>query len=197
MISPDGGATWYGRDGAISYTSFPILAGDDGPGWQLLDSSEYNSRGNTCRNDANWLANVYVQDGHLFFIYRHQGSNALYRRVTPTWTGSGYTMANDVGPITVGVGDGNEGAFFSGYGTAGFSDIPDGRYSQRERHTTVSSANEGKTWRRYATGPTTSTYVYATSGAHELGPGGSIIGAFTDQIGRDGEHSKVYFIHNP
>ena len=31
LISPDGGATWYGREGAIPYTSFPILAGDDGP----------------------------------------------------------------------------------------------------------------------------------------------------------------------
>ena len=197
LISADGGATWYGRDGAIPYASFPILAGDDGQGWQLLDSSEYKSSGNTCRNDANWLANVYIQDGHLCFIYRHQGSNALYRRVTPTWTGSGYTMANDVGPITVGVGDGNEGAFFSGYGTAGSRIFLTGATRSGKGTTTVSSANEGKTWRRYATGPTTSTYVYATSGAHELGPGGSIIGAFTDQIGRNGAHSKVYFIHNP
>ena len=43
LISSDGGATWYGRDGAIPYANFPILAGDDGPGWQLLDSTEYNS----------------------------------------------------------------------------------------------------------------------------------------------------------
>ena len=129
LISPDGGATWYGRDGAIPYANFPILAGDDGPGWQLLDSTEYNSSRNTCRNDANWLANVYIQDGHLFFIYRHRGSRALYRRVTPAWTGSGYTMANDVGPTTVGLGDGNEGAFFSGYGTARVSDIFDRRDS--------------------------------------------------------------------
>ena len=144
LISPDGGATWYGRDGAIPYASFPILAGDDGPGWQLLDSSEYNSSGNTCRNDANWLANVYVQDGHLFFIYRHQGSHALYRRVTPTWTGSGYAMANDVGPITVGVGDGNEGAFFSGYGTAGSRIFLTGATHSGRGITTVSSANEGQ-----------------------------------------------------
>ena len=197
LISPDGGATWYGKNGAISYASFPILAGDDGPGWQLLDSSEYNSDGNTCTNDANWLANVYIQDGHLFFIYRHQGSNALYRRVTPTWTGSGYTMTNDVGPITVGVGDGNEGAFFSGYGTAGSRIFLTGATHRGNGITTVSSTNDGQTWSTYATGPTTSTYVYATSGAHELGPGGTIIGAFTNQIGANGANSSVYFIHNP
>ena len=96
--------------------------------------AEYNSGRNTCTNDANWLASIYIQDGHLFFIYRHQRSHALYRRVTPTWTGSGYTMANDVGPITVGLGDGNEGAFFSGYGTASVAHIPNRRLSQRARH---------------------------------------------------------------
>jgi hypothetical protein len=197
LVSPDGGATWYGRDGAISYASFPILAGDDGPGWQLLDSTEYNSGGNTCTNDANWLASVYIQDGHLFFVYGHQGSHALYRRVTPQWNGSGYTMTNDVGPIPVGVGDGNEGAFFSGYGTARSRIFLTGATRSGNGTTTVSSANDGLTWSTYATGPTTSTYVYATSGAHELGPAGTIIGAFTNQIGRNGANSNVYFIHNP
>ena len=197
LISPDGGATWYGRDGVISYTSFPIPAGDDGPGWQLLESTEYNSGGNTCTNDANWLASVYIQDGHLLFIYGHQRSHALYRRVTPTWTGSGYMVTNDVGPMTVGVGDGNEGAFFSGYGTAGSRIFLTSATRTGHGITTVSSANDGKTWNTYATDPTTSTYVYATSGAHKLGPGGTIIGAFTNQVGRNGAHSNVYFIHNP
>ena len=196
LISPDGGATWYGRDGALPYANFPILAGDDGPGWQLLDSAEYNSGRNTCTNDSNWLASIYIQDGHLFFIYRHQASHALYRRVTPTWTGSGYTMANDVGPITVGLGDGNEGAFFSGYGTPRSRIFLTGASRSGHGITTVSTANDGRTWSTYATGPSTSTYVYATSGAHELGPGGTIIGAFTNQIGSYGAHSNVYFIHN-
>ncbi len=197
LISPDGGATWYGKNGAISYASFPILAGDDGPGWQLLEPSEYNSGGNSCRNDVNWLASVYVQDGHLFFIYRHKASKALYRRVTPTWTGGGYKMTNDVGPVTVGLGDGNGGAFFSGDGTAGSRIFLTGANTSGNGITAVSSTNDGRTWSTYATGPTTSTYVYATSGAPELGPGGTIIGAFTNQIGTNGANSNVDFIHNP
>jgi hypothetical protein len=194
IISPDGGQTWYGKTGAIS--SWPILAGDDGVGWQLLDASEYNSGANTYTNDTNWLANIYVQDGHLYFIYRHQGSYALYRRVTPRWTGSGYTMTNDVGPVTVGLADGN-GAFFSGNGTTGSqifltSDAPGGTSIK-----TVSSTNDGQTWNTYATSPPTATSVYATSGGHDLGPGGTIIGAYTDEIGTNGAHSNLYFIHNP
>jgi hypothetical protein len=194
IISPDGGQTWYGKTGAIS--SWPILAGDDGVGWQLLDSSEYNSGANTYTNDTNWLANIYVQDGHLYFIYRHQGSYALYRRVTPRWTGSGYTMTNDVGPVTVGLADGN-GAFFSGNGTTGSqifltSDAPGGTSIK-----TVSSTNDGQTWNTYATSPPTATSVYATSGGHDLGPGGTIIGAYTDEIGTNGANSNLYFLHNP
>jgi hypothetical protein len=197
LISPDGGVTWYGRNGAISFASFPILAGDDGPGWQLLDSSEYNAHGSSCTNDANWLASIYVQDGHLFFIYRHQGSTARYRRVTPTWTGTGYAMTNDVGPVTVGLGDGNEGAFFSGYGSADSRIFLTGATPRGHGVKTLSSTNDGKTWSTYATDPTPSTYVYAASGAPELGPRGTVIGAFTNQIGRNGANSIVYFIHNP
>ena len=133
LISPDGGATWYGRDGAIPYANFPILAGDDGPGWQLLDSAEYNSGRNTCTNDANWLASIYIQDGHLFFIYRHQRSHALYRRVTPTWTGSGYTMANDVGPTPWGWAMVTRGPSFP-VTAPPVSHILNRRLSQRARH---------------------------------------------------------------
>jgi hypothetical protein len=197
VISPDGGANWYGKNGAISYASLPIQAGDDGPSWQLLDASEYKAGGNTCRNDTNWLASVYIQDGDLFFIYRHQGSKARYRRVAPTWSGSSYTMRNDVGPVTIGLGDGNEGAFFSGYGTAGSRIFLTGATPGGHGVKSVSSTDDGRTWHRYAIGPPSSTYVYATSGAPELGPGGNIIGAFTDQIGTNGARSNVYFIHNP
>jgi hypothetical protein len=106
-------------------------------------------------------------------------------------------MTNDVGPITVGLGDGDEGAFFSGYGTAGSRIFLTGATHSGHGIVTVSSANDGRTWRTYATGPNTSTYVYATSGAPELGSRGTVIGAFTNQIGRNGADSIVYFIHNP
>ena len=194
IVSADGGQTWYGKDGRIS--RWPILSGDDGNSWQLLASSEYNSGGNSYSNDANWLANIYVQDGHLFFFYRHQGSSGLLRRVTPTWTGSGYTMANDVGPVTVRLGDGNQGAFFSGYGTAGSRIFLTGRFGSGPQVRTVSSVDGGQNWSTYASDAFVPSYAYSVSGGHGLGPGGQVIGAYTDQAS-NAALSDVYFIHNP
>jgi hypothetical protein len=193
IISPDGGQTWYGKNGAIG--SWPIVAGDDGPAWQLLSSSEYNSGGNSYTNDTNWLQSIYVQDGHLYFSYEHQGTCAQYRRVTPTWTGNGYTMTNDVGPVSLGLG--GLGAFFSGYGTTNTRIFLTGYSCSSSAIKTMSSSDEGQTWSTYATSSTNPTDPYAVSGGHDLGPGGSIIGAYTDELGTAGTNSNVYFIHNP
>jgi hypothetical protein len=191
LISADGGETWYGTSGAISYGSFPIEADADGPSFQLLNASEYNG---LCSTASNWLDSMYIQDGHIYFLYRQTGSDAIYRRVTPTWTGSGYTVTTDEGPTTLnGLGDGNCGAFFSGYGTANSRIFLTGPNSNCTGVVTLSSTNDGQTWSSYANGPSTSAYSYGISGSPTLGPTGDVLAAFTNQTNPD----TAYFVNNP
>jgi hypothetical protein len=198
ILSPDRGANWYGKNGLISYSSMPIKSGDSGPAWGLLSTSEYLRVSGGCANLRNWLVNIYAQDHHLFFLYRTKEGDAKFRRVTVSFNGSGYTVENDIGPVTIqGVGNGNAGGSFAGRGT-----LHERIYLTAEKaggHSAdvvvKDTVNDGHTWNTFATDPAPAAHdkIYAISGSHRLGPHGQVLDAFTDN---NGTGSDVYFVHN-
>jgi hypothetical protein len=197
ILSPDDGANWYGKNGLIAYSSLPIKAGDTGPSFSLLAPSEYVRTAGGCASLRNWLVNIYAQDGHVFFLYRRATGDALYRRVTVTFTGSGFSVKNDIGPVNIpGVGNGNGGGSFAGEGTAGARIFLTASTVKGTGVIVKDTVNDGATWSTFATDPTplAAGKVYALSGSHRLGPGGQILAAFTDS---HGGLSDVYFVHNP
>jgi hypothetical protein len=195
IISPNHGTSWYGAHGRIK--SWPIVGDDDGPSWRLLSRREYV--GHCCdrsRNtiDNNWLENVYVQDGHLYFMYTHQtdagGYYTTYRRVTPRYNRSSdtYTITNASGPTAYHQFRGGSG-FFSGHGMAHSRLFFTG--TNGAHILTLSSTDDGATWRSYAVSGSAFSDPYAVSGDHALGPSGEVLGAFTDE-----GPNNVWFFHS-
>jgi hypothetical protein len=199
ILSPDRGASWYGKNGLISYSSMPIKSGDSGPSWELLSSNEYVRVPAGCASNRNWLANVYAQDHHLFFLYRTAEGHAKFRRVTVTFNGNGYSVKNDLGPTTIqGVGDGNGGASFAGRGTLHQRIYLTAQEAGGNNSIVVKdTANDGHTWNTFATDPNplADAVVYSLSGSHRLGPHGQVLATFTDDNDNNAS-SDVYFVHN-
>jgi hypothetical protein len=179
LVSTDHGRSWIGKNGTIPSSAYPIDPTNAGPSFAMMDPSEYNS------SSYRWLANIYVQDGKLFFVYSGQdnGSGQLwYRRVD--WQ----TQTSDEfsGPATSICGEticlDNLSAFFSGNGTANSRIFLTSQEVGSNNIATLYSDDDGATWHDYAVSSNASwPSPYGISGSHRLGPDGEVFGAFTGE----------------
>jgi hypothetical protein len=189
IYSSDGGTTWTGKNGTIS--AFPIDPGPNGPGWEVVDSSDIAAVGTT---QVNWLSNMVYNGGHLSFVYdKDFGVKEVYKRFNLTT----HAYDAEVGPklhgetISMNAAHGFFAQNATGNGRLFYtSDAANGAVG------IVYSDDHGTTWHDYvhSAGITTASENAITflGGARTVMSDGSIIGSFTLTSG-DGSPADVYF----